>query len=417
MGFWQRMRSWFRRDQRSSISTWSYDDWGGGPLTDAGVVVTPEGALRQTIVFRCVRLLAETISTLPLHVYRMDGDRPVPAKGFRLYELLHHQPNALMTSTTMIEMMMASCLLRGEAFARVVRSDWDGSVMEIIPIHPDRVTVQVKPGGRELQYLIDGGDLVLHTGEVWHVIAFTLDGIRALTPIALNRNTVGLALAAEAHGAHVFAQAARPSGVLVHPGKMKPDAKQRLADSWQKSFSGQGVGRVAVLEEGMEWKPLTMTSEDAQYIQTRQFQAREIALMFGVPPHKVGDLGRATWANIEHQNIEWVQDTLRAWVKKFEATARRDLLLPSERDNYKIEFSLDGLLRGDTKTRYESYSVAIQSGLMSPNEARRLENLPPYEGGDEFIRPLNMGSVTPALPPGQAPSEPPGATGDDDEEA
>lgn len=401
MGLWQQMKRWFRRERRQTISTWSWDGW-GGPVTPAGVVVTPEAALRQAVVFRCVRLLAETIATLPLHVYRRTGeDSWEIARGYRLYELLHNQPNQLMTATTMIEMMMSSCLLRGEAFAHVVRNDWDGSVMEIIPIHPDRVLKQVQPGGREIAYLIDGGKYVLRAGEVWHVMAFTLDGINALTPIALNRNTIGLALAAEEHGAQVFSQAARPSGVLVHPGKLKDEARKRLAEHWQSQFSGRGVGRVAVLEEGMQWQPLTMTAEDAQYIQTREFQAREIAMMFGVPPHKVGDLGRATWANIEHQNMEWVQDTLRAWARKFEQSARRDLLLPSERDEFKIEFSLEGLLRGDTKTRYESYSIAIQTGIMSPNEARRLENLPPYPGGDEFIRPLNMGAVTPSLPAGQ----------------
>lgn len=414
MGFWQRFSRLFPWSRRATLAS---PGWlvAGAP-TAAGVVVNEETALRQTVVYRCVRLLAETVSTLPVHVYRETAAGPVRARTHALYELLHDQANPLMTSAEMFEVKMTSLLLRGEAYTHV-RRGFDGEVRELVPLHPDRVEVRVAPGGRELLYLIDGGAQVLHTGEVWHVKGLTRDGIRGLTPIAYNREAIGLAMAAEAHGAHVFAQAAQPSGVLVHPGKLKPETKQKLAESWQRAYSGAGVGKVAVLEEGVEWKQLSMNAQDAQYIETRKFQVGEIARIFGVPPHKVGDLGRATWANIEHQNIEFVQDTLRAWLKKFEATARRDLLLPSERRDHYVEFSLEGLLRGDTLSRYQAYEIAIRAGVMSPNEARRLENRAPYDGGDEFIRPLNMTTVP--APAGPAPVSQPliEGPGDDDEEA
>lgn len=392
MSVWQRFKQrlpWGRRSSLASPAPWML---GAGPTTASGVVVTADTALRQTAVMRCVRLLSETISTLPVHVYRRTPNGPVLAREMRLYELLHDQVNRLMTSAEFFESMMTALLLRGEAYARIDRGP-DGAIVELVPITPDRVQVKISEDGRSLIYLIDGGEEILYTGEVWHVRGLTLDGLRGLSVISYARESVGLALAAEAHGANVFANAAHPSGVLVHPGKIKPEARENLRKSWQAAYSGKGVGRVAVLEDGVEWKGLTMSSQDAQYIETRRFQTGEIARCFGVPPHKVGDLTRATWANIEHQNIEWVQDTLRSWVKKFETTARRDLLLPSERKEYFIEFKLEGLLRGDTLSRAQSYEVLIRSGVLAPNEARDLENRQPYEGGDEFVRPLNMGAV------------------------
>jgi len=402
MSIKERVGAWLRMERRSTLArpdTWMFEAWGGGPAA-SGVSVTPDTAMRSTAVYACVRLLSETIASLPLHLYRRlpDGGKE-RATDHPLYSLLHSQPNALMSSADAFEMLVASLNLRGPGYVQIVRNG-AGEVVELIPLHPDRVRVYPAKDGRSLLYEVDGGKATLRTGEVWHIRGFTLDGLTSVSPITYNREAIGLALAAEAHGAHTFANAARPSGILSHPGKLSDEARKRLAAGWQAMGSGKQVGGAAVLEEGVTWTPLTMSAEDAQYIETRKFQLGEIARIFRVPPHMIGDLERATFSNIEHQSINFVRHTIRPWLVKIEQSIKRDLLLPSERDTYFAEFSVDGLLRGDTLSRYQVHQIAIQSGMRSPNEARAIENENPRDGGDVYLTPLNMApsgtDVTPA---------------------
>ena len=392
MSILDRARGWLRMERRESIvrpDSWVLDSgWIGA--SSSGVSVTPTTAMRSTAVYACVRLLAESIASLPLHVYRRrpDGGKE-RATDHPLYQLLRSQPNALMSAAEMFEMLVASMNLRGPGLSQVVRNG-AGRAAEIIPLHPDRVTVRAAKDGRSLLYDIDGGAKTLRTGEVWHIRSFTLDGVTSVSPITYNREAIGLALAAESHGASVFANAARPSGILSHPGTLSQEAKERLRDGWNSAYGGRRIGGAAVLEEGVSWTPLTMSMEDAQYIETRKFQLGEIARIFRVPPHMIGDLDKATFSNIEHQSIDFVRHTLRPWLVKIEQSITRDLLLPGERGEYFAEFNVEGLLRGDTKSRYESHAIAITNGWRSPNEVRSIENENPREGGDVYLTPLNM---------------------------
>lgn len=390
MSIWAKLFGRGRRAQRSR-ATLADPDWvlDLSPSSLAGVAVTDETAMRISTVYACVRLIAETISTLPLHLYRREGRRKEIATEHPLYELLHDQPNALMTSVQMRDQMQAAVSLTGNAFARVIRDNL-GVPKEIIPIHPSRVQVRPSKSGNNLVYVIDGGKERYLSGDIWHLTGFTLDGLMGLSPIRYHRDTFGGALAAERHAAATFGNMARPSGILKHPGELDDEAIEDLRKSWQAAHGGDKVGTVAVLEEGMEFQQLTMSMEDLQYIEQRKFSRSEIASLYRVPPHMVGDLERATFSNIEHQGLEFKQYTILPVAVRWEASIRRDLLLPSERQRYFPKFNLEGLNRGDMKTRFDSYTKAIQWGIYSPNDALELEDRNPREGGDVYLTPLNM---------------------------
>lgn len=360
-----------------------------GHRTVSGVTVTPDTAMRVTTVYACVRLISETIGTLPLHLYRRDGRKKEIATDHPLYELLHDAPNPLMTSVQMREQMQAALLLEGNAYARIIRDNL-GEVKEILPIHPSRVQVRPSRSGRNLVYIIDGGKERYLSGDIWHITGFSLDGLMGVSPISYHREAVGVAMAAERHAAAVLGNNARPSGILSHPGELDDEAIKKLRESWQAAHGGDNVGGVAVLEEGMEFKPLTMSMQDLQYIETRKFSRAEITALFRVPLHMVNDLERATFSNIEHQGLEFKSYTVLPWAVRWEASIRRDLLLPGERKRYFARYNLEGLHRGDMKTRFDVYTKAIQWGIYSPNEARELEERDPREGGDVYLSPLNM---------------------------
>lgn len=370
-----------------------------GHGTVSGVTVTPESAMRVTTVYACVKLISETIGTLPLHLYRREGRRKEVATDHPLYELLHDQPNALMSAVQMREQMEAALLLEGNAYARVVR-DNQGVVKEIIPIHPSRVRVRESKSGRNLVYIIDGGKERYLSGDIWHVTGFSLGGLMGVSPITYHRETIGLAMAAERHAAAVLGNNARPSGILSHPGELDDEAITQLKKSWQSAHGGDNVGGVAVLEEGMEFKPLTMSMQDLQYIETRKLSRAEITALYRVPLHMVNDLERATFSNIEHQGLEFKNYTILPWAIRWEASIRRDLLLPEERKQYFARFNLEGLHRGDMRTRFAVYAQGIQWGIYSPNDVRDLEDLDPRDGGDVYLEPLNM------QPSGDTPPDP-----------
>jgi len=393
MGFWSKL---FRRSAaRGGTVSLADPGW----LTEArqtlsGVSVTPDSAMRAIAVYACVRLLAETIATLPLHLLRKTagGDKE-HAKDHPLYSLLHDGPNALMTAAQAFDSMMAALVLRGNAYAIIVRG-FAGEVLEIIPLHPDRVRVEASKSGRELVYIVDGRTRYL-SGAIWHVRGFSLDGVMGVSPITYAREAIGLALVAERHGAAVFGNAARPGGVLRYPGKLDDEAYDRLKQSWHDAHSGDKTGSTAVLEEGAEWQALTMSLEDAQYIDTRKFQRNEIASLFRVPPHMIGDLERATFSNIEQQSIEFVTYSIRPWLVRIEQSITRDLLLPSERQIYIPRFNAEGLLRGDFKSRMEGFAIAKVNGIFNSDEIRDLEDRGPIPNGagQVYLQPLNMTAV------------------------
>jgi HK97 family phage portal protein len=369
---------------------WLYEALTATPVA-SGVTVTPETAMRCMAVYACVRVLAESMAQLPLAVYRRKPDGGADeAPDHPLYALLHDAPNEWQTSFEWREMSVGHICLRGNAYAFVSR---DGDrVLELLPLHPDRVTVEQK-NDWSLRYLVRQGSgeaKEFTSRDVLHLRGFTSNGIVGVTPISHAREAIGLALAAENHGAQLFGNGATPGGVLIHQGKLSEEAAKRLKASWQAAHGGANRHGTAVLEEGLKWEQLGITNVDAQFLETRKFQRGEIASLFRVPPHLIGDLERATFSNIEQQSLEFVIHTLMPWVKRWEQRLSRQLLSERDRKTHFLRFKVDGLLRGDIAGRYDAYAVAITNGWMNRNEVRALEGLNRQDGLDEFLSPLNL---------------------------
>ena len=362
--------------------------WGNVGGTVSGISVGPETALRLSTVWACVGLLADTVASLPLIVYRnlpndMGKER---ARSHPLYQVLHSQPNNNHTAFEFWQMMMGHMLLRGNAYARIVPGP-RGFADQLVPIHPDIVTVEELKNGR-LRYTVDGKPY--NQEDIFHLRGLSLDGKTGLSVVSYARESMGMALAAERYGGRFFGNDSKPGGVLRTDRKLSNDAAGRLKASWEAAHSGSNQHRVAVLEDGLEWQQIGISPEDAQFLQTREFQAEDICRWFRVPPHMVGLTSKQTsWGSgIEQMSIGFVTYTLNPWLVRTKQAISRDLILAS--NSYFADFVLEGLLRGDIKTRYETYSIAITNGIISPNEARVLENMNKREGGDAYLTPLNM---------------------------
>ena len=372
-----------------------------GPLDDywytgltqrsiTGYAVNPETAMRVAAVFACVRVVSETIAALPLFIYQKTGpDTRSKALNHPLYELLHDQPNPWQTSFEFREMLQSHLELRGNAYAEIIPGP-RGAVDQLIPLHPDHVTPRWSNGKilyRHMNFQT-GVTRELTAAEVFHLRGLSSDGLHGTSPISAQVETVGLSLAAQDYGARFFANDATPSGVLEHPASLTKPAQERIRDSWQKRFSREGQHTTAVLEEGMKYHELGLSNRDSQLLESRKFQAEEIARIFRVQPHKIGILDRATFSNIEHQSIEFVTDTMLPRCRRWEQAIRRDLILAKR--YYFAEFNLDGLLRGDFASRMAGYAVGRNWGWWSRNDIRRMENQDPIEGGDDYLTPVNM---------------------------
>ena len=362
-----------------------------GP-TPSGKTVNERTAMTTSAVYACVRVLAETIASLPLHTYRRTEEGKEKAIDHNLYFLLHDEPNPEMTSFVFRETLMGHLLLWGNAYAQVIR-DGRGRVIGLYPLLPDRMEVgRTEQGKLYYCYQKDGQEYLLHQEEVLHIPGLGFDGLVGYSPIAMAKNAVGMALATEEYGSRLFANDARPSVVLEHPGLLKDPSKIR--DSWNQIYRGsENAYKVAVLEEGMQVKTLSMPPDQAQFLETRKFQIEEICRIFRVPPHLIASLDRATFSNIEHQSISFVVHSIRPWLVRLEQAFSKALFNESEKKEYFASFVVDGLLRGDYESRMRGYSVGIQNGFMSPNDVRSLENMNPIskeEGGDAYIINGNM---------------------------
>lgn len=365
-----------------------------GGVSASGVSVSADVAMQQATVYACVRVLAESVASLPMQMYERlpDGSRRV-ANNHPLYRLVHAVPNGWQTAYELYELLMAHLALRGNAYCFIARSGT--RVVELIPLHPDRVRPVPTDNIGELnyEYFDPRGRMKIATysqQEILHIPGLSFDGLMGITPIAYQRHTIGDAIATEKHGSKLLKNGVRVGGVLTHPGQLSEEAARRLKESWDASHGGENAYGTALLEEGTGWQQLGMTNIDAQWLESRRFQKAEIAAIFRVPPHKVGDLSHATFSNIEHQGREFYSDSLLPWLKRLEQRLSKQLLTRSEQDRYYFEFKVDALLRADTKTRFETYQIALQNGIMSSNEVRALENLNPREGGDAYMTPLNM---------------------------
>ena len=388
-----------RDKPKNSTAGSSYRFFTGG--STAGKNVTERSAMQMTAVYSCVRVLSEAVAGLPLHVYkyRSDGGKE-KAIDNSLYFLLHDEPNPEMTSFVFRETLMTHLLLWGNAYAQIIRNG-KGEVVALYPLMPNRMTVDRDENGRLFYKYYRGNDeaicskeneVILLPSDVLHIPGLGFDGVVGYSPIAMAKNAIGLAIATEEYGAKFFANGAAPSGVLEHPGTLKNPDKVR--ESWNATFGGShNANKVAVLEEGMKYTPISISPEQAQFLETRKFQINEIARIFRVPPHMVGDLEKSSFSNIEQQSLEFVKYTLEPWLVRWEQSMVRSLLTPNEKREYFIKFNVDGLLRGDYASRMNGYATARQNGWMSANDIRELENLdriPAEEGGDLYLINGNM---------------------------
>jgi len=348
--------------------------------------------MQTTAVYACVRILAETIASLPLHTYMYTAGGKEKAVNHQLYYLLHDEPNPEMTSFVFRETLMSHLLLWGNAYAQIIR-DGRGKVLTLYPLLPDRMAVDRTSNGQlYYEYRKDTGYVILRPEDVLHIPGLGFDGLIGHSPIAMAKNAIGMAIATEEYGAKFFANGANPGGVLEHPGVVKDPA--RIRDSWNAVYQGSGnAHRVAVLEEGMKFQPIGIPPEQAQFLETRKFQINEIARIFRIPPHMIGDLEKSSFSNIEQQSLEFVKYTLDPWVVRWEQAMQRALFSPGEKKDYFIKFNVDGLLRGDYQSRMNGYAVGRQNGWMSSNDIRELENLnriPEELGGDLYLVNGNM---------------------------
>jgi len=388
---------------KNELSLGSRNGWGFlYGLTTSGKTVNQRTAMQTTAVYSCVRILAEAIASLPLHVYRYRSDGGKERIiSHSLYYLLHDEPNPEMTSFVFRETLMSHLLLWGNAYAQVVR-DGRGRVLALYPLMPSKMEVSRAKSG-ELVYAYrrdkdenrenpDGGTVTLRRDEVLHIPGLGFDGLVGYSPIAMAKNAIGMALATEEYGASFFANGANPGGVLEHPGTIKDI--QRVKDSWNSAYQGTGnAHRVAVLEEGMKFQAIGIPPEQAQFLETRKFQINEIARIFRVPPHMVGDLDKSSFSNIEQQSLEFVKYTLDPWVVRWEQAIQQSLILPSEKPSLFVKFNLDGLLRGDYQSRMTGYATARQNGWMSANDIREMEDMnriSTEEGGNLYLINGNM---------------------------
>lgn len=388
-----------RRSGLGAPDGWLVDAF-GGVQSKTGLRVNPDTALSSSAVYACVQVRAQTLAGLPCGLFRRlpDGDKK-EAVDHPLHRLISTSPHPELTSFEWREMMSGHIDLRGNAYAQIVR-DGSGMVRRLVPLHPDRVTVRrsLEPdqqGIRPLFYEITnpgyGGVARLPASEILHLRDFGGDGIIGYSRIRVACEAIGLAMAADEHAARMFSNGARPAGVLQHPNKMGPDGQKNFRKSWGEIYGGvSNSGKIAILEEGMTFNDIGLTNTDAQLLESRKFSRSEIASIFRVPPHKIGDLERATFSNIEYQSIEFAQDCLLPMCERWEQRLNLTLLTDEEQKDLFFSFNLAGLLRGDLSSRYNAYKVGREGGWLSVNDIRSTEGMSRIKGGDAYLTPLNM---------------------------
>ena len=372
---------------------WVQKLFGSAGNTAAGIYVDEENALSATAVWRAVSLVAQTIGALPLHMYEREGDRTKSkASNHKLYYTLHSEPNPEQSKMEFQEMLQAHALTWGRAHAEIEYTGTGG--VRLWPLTPDRVEPLKTKERDTLVYRIhlpNGGSQILLRDQV-----FTLRGLgyglnQSYNVITLFRESIGLTLAAEEFGSRFFSNGATLGGILSHPNTIGDEAFKQLRQSLEEKHQGlEQAHRFLILEEGMQYKETAVPPDKAQFLETRKYQINDVARIIGVPPHKLAEMTQSTFSNIEHQSIEFMQDTLNPWCVRWEQALARQLLSPTEKKTYFFKHNLAGLVRGDFKTRMEGYAIARQNGWLSANDIREFEDMNPIDGGDIYLQPLNM---------------------------
>lgn len=370
----------------------------GGAVTASGTTVTADNAMKTSAVYASVRIISGAVANMPVHLKKKVDERTrEDASDQPLGFVLRRKPNRWQTPSQFRRMMQAHLLLRGNAYAMIVRSI--GVVKELVPLHPDRVECK-QNDDLTLDYIYtrkDGRKIRLPQKEVMHLVGLTLDGVHGVSAITYARETIGLSLSMENHGATTFKNGARVSNVMTHPGKVGPEGLEFLKASLDEYRSGgESEGKALILEEGMSVTPLAMTSEDAQWLEGRVFSRVDIAMFMGVPPSMIGDNSGSdsNWGTgLEQKSIGFVTYTLEDWLTTWEETIWRDLIADSDPDMY-VKFNRAALVKGDLKSRWEAYVKGLQWGVYSPNEIRALEDQNPREGGDVYYDPPNTAGTS-----------------------
>jgi len=366
-------------------------DYLAGTSIVAGVRVTPEIAMRHAAVYSCVRVLSQSVGQLPLNVKRITDDSANNAVDHRSYKLLHDAPNGYMTSLEWREMLVAHLCMRGNHY--VFKNKVRGEVRELLPLNPDAVRPKITDD-YDIVYDVtfaNGTSDILTKDEIIHFRDLTLDGVIGLSVIQQMANSISLGVATEKHSQMMFNNGARLGGVLSTENNITGDQIKLIRSEWDKVHGGvENAHKTAILTGGLKWTQIGLSNEDAQFVDQKKLQRSEIAGGFRVPPHKIGDLENATFSNIEHQALEFVTDALMPYLVRIEQTLNMGLFGPTERNRLKVKFNVNGLLRGDMKSRGEFYTKMVMMGAYSPNDIRKFEDENPREGGDIYLTPVNM---------------------------
>ena len=382
------------KDAVSAATTFSFGMAGSGKSVNART------AIQVSAVYACVRVIAETVASLPFAVFEQDKNGSQKALDHPLYHILHDEPNPEMTSFVWREAMLTHLLLWGNSYSQILRAG-RGNIVGLYPLLPDRMEVDRDDKGK-LTYTYsttNGQQVKLRPEDVLHIPGLGFDGVMGYSPIAVERNAVGLSIAAEEFGGKFFGNGATPSGILTHPNTVKnPKA---LRESWMEAYGGSSnANRVAILEEGMTFTRISMPNNEAQFLETRKFQVEEICRIYRVPPHMIGDLEHATFSNIEHQSIDFAVHCIRPWLVRIEQSINRSLFTDKEKGRFYSQFNLDGLMRGSYKERMEGYAIGRQNGWLNANDIRGLENMNPIpekEGGNAYLVNGNMIPISLAM--------------------
>lgn len=359
--------------------------------TVTGQSINTATALQVTTVFACIRVLAESVGMLPCKLYKTTGRTTAAAWSHPLYRLLNVAPNNYMTAQEFWELLITCLCLRGNFYA--YKNTIGGEVRELLPMDPARVTPKLGTNWEPVYRVrFPSGDVRdLGQDEIWHVRLLTLDGLTGLSPISYARQAIGLALSTEEHGMRLFTNSAVTSGILTTDQALTDTAFKRLKDDLSSNHEGlTNAHKPLVLEMGLDWKPTALNMEDSQFLATRGYQRDEICSIFRVPPNLAGNVDKMTLNNIETFGTQFINYALMPYLTRIEARANVGLLSEKDQGKHYVKFNAGALLRGDLKSRYESYATAINWGILSPNECREHEDLNPRDNGDLYLTPMNM---------------------------
>lgn len=375
--------SWLGYEKRSSFRD------SIGRTTSAGVAVTDKTALSFTAVWACVRVISESIASLPIHVYEENADGDIHiAKANPLNTLVSREPNGFMTSYTWRINILINTLIHGNAYFKIERDSSERPI-SLTPYNSEDVTPVLIDG--VLFYNVKDVETPIVQSEMLHFMGIGYHGIKGESVLKVFADTIGLSLAANKTAASYFGNAAQILGVLMHPGKLKQEAVETLRNGWDANYGGVNkVSKTAILQEGVEFKPINIPATDRQLLESRLFQVQEIARIFRVPPSMIADLSKANYNSMEQLSIDFVRNTLTPYVVGIEAELNRKLFRESEKSKMYVKIKVEGLLRGDSAARSKFYRDMLQTGVFSINEVRRLEDLNAIDGGDEHFVPLNF---------------------------